>query len=119
MVASACLLGEVPVDELDGDGALPDGRCDALDGPVAHVTGGEHAGQAGLQEQRRARKRPACRRPTGTEEVTAGQQVASLVTPKGSPRGYLVVCGAVPPVEAAIALRVGGQPDDWFLATRK
>jgi hypothetical protein len=25
MVASACLLGEVLVDELDGDGALPDG----------------------------------------------------------------------------------------------
>ena len=73
MVSSACLLGEVLVDELDGDGALPDGRRHSLDGSVAHVTGGEHAGQAGLQIQRGARKRPACGQPTGTEEVTTGQ----------------------------------------------
>jgi hypothetical protein len=29
------LFGEVFVGELDGDGAFPDGRGDALDGPVA------------------------------------------------------------------------------------
>jgi hypothetical protein len=49
------LFGEVFVGELDGDGAFPDGRGDALDGPVARVTGGEYARQAGLQEQRRPR----------------------------------------------------------------
>ncbi len=49
------LFGEIFVGELDGDGAFPDGRGDALDGPVARVTGGEYARQAGLQEQRRPR----------------------------------------------------------------
>jgi hypothetical protein len=38
------------VGELDGDGALADRGRDAYDGPVAHVTGGEDAGQAGFEE---------------------------------------------------------------------
>ena len=34
--------------KLDGDGALAHGASDAFDGPVAHVAGGEDAGQAGF-----------------------------------------------------------------------
>src|SRR5215475_3665917 len=71
---SGRLFGEVFVGELDGDGALADGGGDALDGPVAHVTGREDAGQAGFEEQRRARQRPSGGRPRGAQ-VTPGQHV--------------------------------------------
>jgi len=43
-------LFEVVVHELNGDGALADGRRNAFDRPVAHVTGREDAGDAGLQQ---------------------------------------------------------------------
>ena len=37
--------------KLDGHGALAHGRGDALDRAGAHVSGGEHAGAAGLQQE--------------------------------------------------------------------
>ena len=45
-------VGQVLVDELDGDGAGADGGCYAFDGSVAHVTDGEDSGEAGLHRQR-------------------------------------------------------------------
>ena len=47
-------LVEVLVDEADGHGALADGGGHPLDRPAAHVADGEHAGLAGLQQQRPA-----------------------------------------------------------------
>jgi hypothetical protein len=81
------------VDELDGDGALADGRGHALDGPVAHVAGGEHPGQAGFQEQRRAGSRPLWWLPVVGREVSAGQHI------------HLPVAGhdALQPVAAGLA----------------
>src|SRR5829696_2708869 len=45
-------LPQVLVDELDGDGALADGRGTALDRPVAHVSSDEDAWHARLQQER-------------------------------------------------------------------
>ena len=47
------------MDEGDGDGALADGRGDALDGLVADVAGGEHAGHRGFEQERLAFERPS------------------------------------------------------------
>jgi hypothetical protein len=56
---SAWLLAEVVVHELQGDGALPDGGRDPLDRPIAHITDREDTGDAGFQQQGRARKGPS------------------------------------------------------------
>src|SRR5215217_511265 len=45
-------LPQVLVDELDGDGALADGRGTALDRPVAHVSSDEDTWHARLQQER-------------------------------------------------------------------
>ena len=45
-------LRQPAVDERHGHGSLADGRCAAFDRPAAHVPGGEHTGQVGLQRQR-------------------------------------------------------------------
>ena len=44
--------------ELDGHRALADGRGDALDRAGPHVPSGEHAGAAGLQQERLPRRGP-------------------------------------------------------------
>lgn len=67
------VLAEVVVDELDGDRALPDRGGHPLDRPVAHVAGGEDAGQAGLQRQRKAVQQPARRWPAVPKQLRAGQ----------------------------------------------
>src|SRR6266508_708025 len=68
------------MDELDRRGALSDRRGDPLDRPVAHVARSEDAREAGLQPERRALERPAGWRLAGTEQVTAGHDVAAVVT---------------------------------------
>ena len=45
---------QVLVDEANGDGALADGRCDALDRPAPDIADGEDARHAGFQELRQA-----------------------------------------------------------------
>jgi hypothetical protein len=95
LTLSCWLFGEVFVGELDGDGALPDGGGDAFDGPVAHVSGGEDAGQAGLQKQWWAPQRPSGGRRRSGSEVAPGQNVALLADlfdlptdwPPGQPAG--------------------------------
>jgi len=42
---------EVAVDQGDGGGAFADRRGDPFDRSLAHVTGGEHPGQAGFERQ--------------------------------------------------------------------
>src|SRR5215472_7699133 len=44
--------GQVAVDKGNGGRAFADRRSDPFDRSAAHVTGGEHPGQAGLQRQR-------------------------------------------------------------------
>lgn len=53
-VATPDRLGEVAVEELDSDGTLAYGRCDAFDGTVADIFNGEDAGETGLEMERRA-----------------------------------------------------------------
>jgi hypothetical protein len=48
------LLVEVTPRELDCDGAFAHGRSDALDRPVAHVTGSKDSRDAGFQQEGRA-----------------------------------------------------------------
>jgi len=68
------------MDELDRRGAFPDRRGNPLDRPVADVARGEHAGEAGLQPERRALERPTRRRLAGSEQVAAGEDVPAVVT---------------------------------------
>jgi hypothetical protein len=44
---------EMAVDQGDGGGAFADRRGDPFHGSLAHVTGGEHPGQAGFKRQLR------------------------------------------------------------------
>ena len=50
------------MDERHRDRSFADGRRDALDVAAAHVADGEDAGQAGLEQVRRAGERPSRRR---------------------------------------------------------
>ena len=43
------LVGQMLVDELNGVGALTDCGCDAFDGSVAQIAGGEYTRDAGFQ----------------------------------------------------------------------
>jgi hypothetical protein len=43
---------QVSMDELNGHCSLADVGGDTLDGAVPHISGGEDAGDAGLQEER-------------------------------------------------------------------
>jgi hypothetical protein len=52
---------------------------DALDRAVADVAGGDHAGQAGLQQQGWPVQRPVRRWPAAPEQVTAGKQESAIV----------------------------------------
>ena len=52
------LDGEELVEELDRDGAFAHRGRDPLDRAVPHVTGGEHARHARLEEERTAVERP-------------------------------------------------------------
>src|SRR5262245_45121564 len=52
------VLQQILVDGANGHGALPGGASHALDRAVAHVAGGEHARQAGLERQRRTVQGP-------------------------------------------------------------
>jgi len=61
------------MNQADRDRTLPDRGGNPLDGAMADVAGDEHAGQAGLQQQRLPLQWPANRRATVSEEVGAGQ----------------------------------------------
>ena len=67
------------VHELDADGALAHGGGDALDAARAHVAHGEDAGPVGLEEERRARQRPARASAARRREVGAGLHEALVV----------------------------------------
>ena len=58
-------LPEELVHELDGHRPLADGRRDSLDRAGSHVAGGEHAGPAGLQQERIPAVGPAAVQPQG------------------------------------------------------
>src|SRR5260221_10929952 len=72
-------LAQVSMDELNGHCPLADAGGDTLDGAVAHISGGEDTGDAGLQEERFALKRPALWRLSFVHQVGAGENVAFLV----------------------------------------
>src|SRR5919107_664538 len=63
---------QVPVDELDGHGALPHRRGDPLDRAGPGVAGREHPGDARLQVVGVALERPAPRPPALDQQVGAG-----------------------------------------------
>src|SRR5216683_5948521 len=66
-------LRQPNVDERYGHRSLADGRSAAFDRPAAHIPGGEHSGQVGLQRQRPSVQWPAAARITGG--IAAGHQV--------------------------------------------
>jgi hypothetical protein len=78
------------VGQLDGDSAFADRGGDAFDGAVAHVAGGEDAGQARLQEERwpargeparaRPRLRPVNRKAAGTSRPIGRPALLGQVT---------------------------------------
>ena len=70
--------------ELDGGGAFAHGRGDPLDGPVPDVPGGEHAGDAGLEQQRRPLQRPAGRQLARPVQVPAGADESLVVSLDGA-----------------------------------
>src|ERR671930_2725047 len=77
--------GEVLVDLLDRDRALPDRGGHPLGRTVAHVADGEHPGQARLERHRPALQRPPWRRRAVVEQVGAGDDEPPTV-PLDSPR---------------------------------
>src|SRR5437763_4147280 len=66
--------------ELNGHCPLADAGGDTLNRAVAHISGGEDAGDAGLQKERIALKRPALWRLSLMHQVGAGENEALLVT---------------------------------------
>ena len=79
------------MDELDRHRALADGRGDALDRAGAHVAGGEHAGPAGLQQERLPLGRPVRR--TRPAPARSGR---TPWRPARSPAGSQSVRGTAP-----------------------
>src|SRR5262249_61524491 len=73
---------QVLVHQGDGGGAFADGGGDPFDRSAAHVPGGEHPGQAGLQWQRPAGGVPAGAAGAGGQ-VGAGADVPPLVAGDG------------------------------------
>ena len=71
--------GEVLVDELDGHRALPHRAGDALHRSGPDVTGGEHPGQARLEEVRVAVEGPAGRAPAVAHDGGSGRDEPRLV----------------------------------------
>ena len=67
------------MDELNGHCPLADAGGDTLDGTVPHISGGKDAGDAGLQEERFAVKRPVLWRLSIAHQVGAGEYEAPLV----------------------------------------
>src|SRR5690349_23540674 len=66
-------LRQPAVDERHGHRSLANGRRATFDRSAAHVPGGEHAGQIGLQRQRLPVQWPSAARITG--RIAAGDQV--------------------------------------------
>src|SRR5437660_4466325 len=71
---------QVSMNELNGHCPFADAGGDTLDGAVPHISGGEDAGDTGLQEERLAVKRPALWRLTLVHQVGASENEALLVT---------------------------------------
>src|SRR5215467_3267560 len=69
---------QVAVHERDSDRAFPHGGGDSFDRSVAHVTGGEHPGQARLKKQWRAAGGPAGTRVV--QDVLTGEDETPLVS---------------------------------------
>src|SRR2546430_9602751 len=67
------------MDKLNGHCPLADAGGDTLDGTVPHISGGKDTGDAGLQEERFAVKRPVLWRLSITHQVGAGENKAPLV----------------------------------------
>jgi hypothetical protein len=65
------------VDEGDGGRAFADGGSDPFDRSLAHVTGGEHPGQAGFKRQWRPAGGPAVA--IACQQVRAGEDGPPLV----------------------------------------
>src|SRR5712692_7974419 len=93
-------LRQPPMDERHGHRSLADGRCAALDRPVAHVTRGEDTGQIGLQRQRLPGQRPGGAWITG--DIVAGHQVPGTVGDQPDPRGAVGTWRAADADEQAI-----------------
>src|SRR5439155_3963148 len=72
-------LAQVSMDKEDGHRPLADAGGDTPDGTVPHISGGKDAGDAGLQEERFAVKRPALWRLSLAHQVATGENKAPLV----------------------------------------
>src|SRR2546423_771135 len=72
-------LAQVSMDKLNGHCPLADAGGDTLDGTVPHISGGKDTGDAGLQEERFAVKRPVLWRLSIAHQVGAGENKAPLV----------------------------------------
>src|SRR5207247_2147708 len=72
-------LAQVSMDKLNGHRPLADAGGDTLDGTVPHISGGKDTGDAGLQEERFAVKRPVLWRLSIAHQVGAGANKAPLV----------------------------------------
>ena len=72
-------LAQVSMDKEDGHRPLADAGGDTPDGTVPHISGGKDAGDAGLQGERFAVKRPALWRLSISHQVGAGENEALLV----------------------------------------
>src|SRR6266516_336827 len=93
-------LRQPAVDERHGHLSLAYGRRTAFDRPAAHVPGGEHAGQIGLQRQRLPIQWPAAARITGA--IAAGDQVPGRVGGQPDPRRAVGAGGAADADEQGI-----------------
>src|SRR5262249_45092318 len=72
-------LRQMSVHKLDGDRALAYAGCYAFDGAVPNVANGEHAGNAGFEQERIAVDRPTGRTFGLFQEVRACEDEASAV----------------------------------------
>src|SRR6478752_3228197 len=95
-------LGKAAEDERGDHRPLPDGRCDALGRPVAHVPGGEEPDPARLECKRVALERPAVRQAGLAPQVGPGEDEAAVVRDHVLARAPLGVGPAAQAEEGAV-----------------
>src|SRR3979409_1572245 len=83
----SCRFFQISVIEGDGHRALTCCSGDALDGAVAHISGGEGARDRGLQVVGRAVQRPGGWGLAVDQEVGTGDEIAALIADDGGGGG--------------------------------